>query len=125
MIQSATNHCSKLLIDPRLMEKVVAPGEFQTVHSQVFARLRPLWDRRRFLFRFTEASFLITILVSFLISKCYQSTSYFMPVDSQSSSDPVVPVWYEEWNYPILANRLQFNIMTSIGLVLLPLGERR
>jgi len=50
------------------------------------ARLRMLWESRRFLARVTGAGVLLSTLVAFLIPKHYQSVARLMPPDNQSTS---------------------------------------
>lgn len=47
---------------------------------------RLLWDQRRWLLRFTGYGLLISMLLAFLIPKCYDSAARLMPPDSQSGS---------------------------------------
>lgn len=55
-------------------------------HQRVITRLRLLWDRRRFLARFTLAGLLLATLIAFIIPKRYQSTTQLMPPDDQTGS---------------------------------------
>jgi uncharacterized protein involved in exopolysaccharide biosynthesis len=50
------------------------------------ARLRLLWNRRRFLTRATATGLLATTLLAFLIPARYESTTRLMPPESQSAS---------------------------------------
>lgn len=50
------------------------------------ARLRLLWQRRRFLFRAAAWGLFAATLLAFLIPKRYESTTRLMPPDDQSSS---------------------------------------
>ena len=52
----------------------------------MIARLRLLWDQRRFLSRGACCGLLIATLIAFLIPKRYESTARLMPPDTQSSS---------------------------------------
>ena len=52
----------------------------------MIARLRLLWDQRRFLFRGAGCGLLVATLIAFLITKRYESTARLMPPDTQSSS---------------------------------------
>src|SRR5581483_2439454 len=61
-------------------------GDQAADHQRVLARLRLLWDRRRFLARFTLAGLLLATLIAFIIPKRYQSTTQLMPPDDQTGS---------------------------------------
>ena len=45
-----------------------------------------LWARRRFLWKFTLAGLVVTMIIVFLIPKRYESSARIMPPDSQSST---------------------------------------
>ena len=49
-------------------------------------RLRLLWERRRFLIRFTGVGLILGILLAFLIPRQYESTTRLMPPDQNNSS---------------------------------------
>src|SRR5690242_940515 len=53
---------------------------------ETVARLRLLWEQRRFLFRVSVYGFVIFVVIAFLIPKQYQSTTQLMPPDDQSGS---------------------------------------
>lgn len=50
------------------------------------AKLRLVWDERRFLFRAAVLGLIFSTVIAFLIPKHYKSTSRLMPPDDQSSS---------------------------------------
>ncbi len=54
--------------------------------QQSVARLRRLWEQRRFLFRVTAWGLVAATALAFLIPKRYESTARLMPPDSQSAS---------------------------------------
>ena len=58
----------------------------RNTRDQTIARLRLLWEHRRFLARVTGAGLLLSTLFAFLISNHYQSVARLMPPDNQSSS---------------------------------------
>src|SRR5690348_16786517 len=55
-------------------------------NDAVIARLRLLWDRRRFLLRCCATGLLVATIVAFLIPKRYESTTRLMPPDDKSGS---------------------------------------
>jgi uncharacterized protein involved in exopolysaccharide biosynthesis len=54
--------------------------------DKTLARLRLLWESRRFLGRVTGAGLLLSTLLAFLIPSRYQSVARLMPPDNQSGS---------------------------------------
>ena len=68
------------------MEDFGPPEEFEMARAQILARLRLLWNERRFLLRVTGLALLVATAIAFLIPKRYESTVQLMPPDSQSSS---------------------------------------
>lgn len=56
----------------------------QLARERMLAKLRVLWERRRFLMRAALAGLAAATLVAFLIPKQYESTAQLMPPDSQS-----------------------------------------
>jgi len=55
-------------------------------HEKQVARLRKLWESRRFLGRVAGAGLLFSALIAFLIPDRYQSVARLMPPDNQSGS---------------------------------------
>jgi uncharacterized protein involved in exopolysaccharide biosynthesis len=55
-------------------------------HEQAMARVRLVWNERKFLFRVTIYGLLVAAMVAFLIPKRYESTTLLMPPDDQSGS---------------------------------------
>jgi capsule polysaccharide export protein KpsE/RkpR len=68
--------------EPALMS---APAE-RAAHESMTARLRLLWERRRFLFKVFVWSFALSLLIAFLWPKRYESTARLMPPDNQPTS---------------------------------------
>ena len=63
------------------------PDDLELSHWHRLARLRPLWERRRLLFRASAAGLIVAALIAFLIPKRYTTTTHLMPPDSQSTSN--------------------------------------
>ena len=68
-------------VDARLEEV-----ENQFARERLLARLRLLWEKRRFLVRCVLIGLVAATLIAFLIPKQFESTAQLMPPDSQSSS---------------------------------------
>jgi uncharacterized protein involved in exopolysaccharide biosynthesis len=62
------------------------PTEQKVARERTVARLRLLWNCRKFLVRITGAGLLLAGAIAFLIPKRYESTTRLMPPDSQSGS---------------------------------------
>jgi capsule polysaccharide export protein KpsE/RkpR len=58
----------------------------QFFQERLLSRVRLLWNKRQFVFRWGLAGLLAATLVAFLIPRRYESTAQLMPPDSQSSS---------------------------------------
>ena len=85
------------LIDPNGFEEdLVDELEAKAARERMIARLRLLWEKRRFLLRVAAYGLLTSTLIAFLIPKRYESTARLMPPDPQSGSglamQPVVSV---------------------------------
>lgn len=65
-------------------EALAQEMENKLAREQRIARLRLLWQERRFLARLIGISLLVAVIIAFLIPKRYDSTSRLMPPDSQS-----------------------------------------
>ena len=63
----------------------VRDSEQMAARETRIARLRLLWDQRRFLFRVIGCGLVIATLIAFLIPKRYESTARLMPPDQSSS----------------------------------------
>jgi len=75
------------IVESSVFHEAVAVAEDDRATRERFvARLRLLWDQRRFLVRVVGCSLVVATLVAFLIPKRYESTARLMPPDSQSSS---------------------------------------
>ncbi len=66
--------------------EVSARADEHVPGPQSVARLRLLWERRRFLFRAAAGGLLAATLLAFLIPKRYESTTRLMPPDDQQGS---------------------------------------
>jgi capsule polysaccharide export protein KpsE/RkpR len=55
-------------------------------HSDAYARIRLLWERRRLLAWVIVVGLVFSTIIAFLIPKSYESTTRLMPPDSQSGS---------------------------------------
>lgn len=69
-------------IDPRIEEM-----EDRLSRERLLARVRLLWNERRFLFRLVFVGLLLATLIAFLIPSQFESTTQLMPPDSQPSSN--------------------------------------
>lgn len=67
-------------------EALARDMENKLVREQRIARLRLLWERRQFLWKFVGAFLVIATIIAFLIPKRYDSTARLMPPDDQSGS---------------------------------------
>src|SRR2546426_12543245 len=63
-----------------------ANGHDAADRERTVARLRLLWDQRRFLFRIAGYGLLAATLFAFSIPRRYESTTLLMPPDDQSTS---------------------------------------
>ncbi len=68
----------------------LAPYDNGAAREKVAAKLRLLWDRRRFLFRLTLAGLVLSAITAFLIPKRYQSTARLMPPDQMDSGSEML-----------------------------------
>lgn len=68
--------------DPRIEEM-----ETRFARARMFARLRLLWNERRFLARCSLVALLTATLAAFLIPKQFESTAQLMPPDGQSGAE--------------------------------------
>lgn len=65
-------------------EALAQEMENKLAQGQRIARLRLLWERRRFLWKFVGISFVAATVITFLIPKRYDSTARLMPPENQS-----------------------------------------
>src|SRR3989442_11610576 len=70
----------------RLELAASANGHDAADRERTVARLRLLWDQRRFLFRIAGYGLLAATLFAFSIPRRYESTTLLMPPDDQSTS---------------------------------------
>ncbi len=68
----------------------LAPDDNGAAREKAVAKLRLLWDRRRFLFRLTLAGLVLSAITAFLIPKRYQSTARLMPPDQMDSGSEML-----------------------------------
>ena len=61
-------------------------GEVQHVHDHMVAKLRLLWENRRFLSRAAAGGLLAATIIAFLIPKQFESTTRLMPPDDQAGT---------------------------------------
>jgi uncharacterized protein involved in exopolysaccharide biosynthesis len=74
------------LDQPPTMDPHIQEMEEQFSRERLLARLRLLWDERRFLVRCVLAGLVVATLIAFLIPKQFESTAQLMPPESQSSN---------------------------------------
>lgn len=86
MPPTSANSEHEIAAEHGLEKSLVEPVDAEAFRERTVARLRLLWDQRRFLFRVAAYGLLIATLVAFLIPRRYESTTRLMPPDSQSSS---------------------------------------
>ncbi len=81
-------------IPDRELEEMASASSFQPslsshiheANGQSIARLRLLWDHRRFLVRIAAWGLLFATIIAFLIPKRYESSTLLMPPDDQSGA---------------------------------------
>jgi uncharacterized protein involved in exopolysaccharide biosynthesis len=71
---------------PNLSDPAVDEAEDQFAKQRYVARLRLLWNARRFIVRCGIAGLCVSTVIAFLIPKQFESTAQLMPPDTQSSS---------------------------------------
>lgn len=62
------------------------PEEMRAAHERSAAHVRLLWERRRFLLRWTAIGLVISLAVALLIPSRYVATTQLMPPDNQSGN---------------------------------------
>jgi len=62
------------------------PEEMRAVHERSVAHVRLLWERRRFLLRWTIIGLVMSLVAASLIPSRYVATTKLMPPDNQSSA---------------------------------------
>jgi uncharacterized protein involved in exopolysaccharide biosynthesis len=73
--------------EPQLVDVLAdEEAENREMLERTVARARLLWQRRQFLLRVTAVTFVLAVLLAFLVPNRYQSTTRLMPPD-QSNSD--------------------------------------
>ncbi len=86
MMQTSTNSERDIVESRDHDEALAAEENDRAAHERTVARLRLLWEQRRFLFRFAGYGLVVVTLIAFLIPKRYESSARLMPPDNQSSS---------------------------------------
>jgi uncharacterized protein involved in exopolysaccharide biosynthesis len=86
MTQTAAKPSMDVSARPLMVETVAGANAFASWQQTRLARLRLVWNRRRFLMRATATGLLVSTLMAVLIPKRYTSTTQLMPPDSQSTS---------------------------------------
>ena len=62
----------------------LSPAEVRASRERTASNLRVLWERRRFLLRWTVIGLVLSLVVAFLIPSRYVATTQLMPPDNQS-----------------------------------------
>jgi uncharacterized protein involved in exopolysaccharide biosynthesis len=62
------------------------PEELRAANERSAAHLRLLWERRRFLLRWTMIGFALSLVTAVLIPSRYEATTQLMPPDNQTGS---------------------------------------
>ena len=76
----------ELMVDPFEGDRdLVDPSERRAARERMLARLRLIWDQRKFLARAAAAGFLLTLIIALLIPNEYTSTTRLMPPEQSSS----------------------------------------
>ncbi len=86
MAETSTNVQPGIAAEPDLEEIFAAATKEKARRERLVAKLRLLWDQRRFLFSVAVCGLVVATLVAFSIPKRYESTAGLMPPDSFSSS---------------------------------------
>src|SRR5713226_6335087 len=73
-------------MEVELGDDLATEANGRAAREKTVARLRLLWEQRRFLLRVTAAGLVTAALVAFLIPKRFTATTRLMPPDSQSGS---------------------------------------
>ncbi len=76
----------EIVAEPELGENLAEVVDEEVARERTVARLRLLWEQRRFLLRTTALGLIVTTAMAFLIPKRYTSTTRLMPPDNQSGS---------------------------------------
>ena len=76
----------EIVAEPELGENLAEVVDEGVARERTVARLRLLWEQRRFLFRTTVLGLLLTTAMAFLIPKRYTSTTRLMPPDQQAGA---------------------------------------
>ncbi len=86
MTPTSTNSEPEVVNQADLREPLVQEFDKGAPREKTIARLRLLWDKRRFVFRVALCGLMLATLIALLIPKSYESTARLMPPDTQSSS---------------------------------------
>jgi capsule polysaccharide export protein KpsE/RkpR len=86
-MKTIPEHDLREMIDGQNLGEVARANDDESVgRARTAARLRLLWDERRFVFRISIYGLALFTLVAFLIPKLFESSAVLMPPDDQSSS---------------------------------------
>lgn len=86
MAETAVNSGNDVVLRPQFDISTVEELEERTPYIAALARMRLLWERRRFLSRVAFYFVLGSTLIAFLIPSRYDSTARLMPPDNKPSS---------------------------------------
>ena len=82
------NKAEQELVNGSELEQALAEEVAErAARERVVARLRLVWDERRFLFHVAAYGLVVATLIAFLIPKRYESMARLMPPDNQSASN--------------------------------------
>jgi len=85
-MKTSSNSELEVLPQPYVTQPVAEEIDERAAREETVARLRLLWEHRRFLFRRAAWGLVAATLIAFLIPKHYESTTRLMPPDEQSRS---------------------------------------
>src|SRR5438270_11532811 len=86
-METAPQHDLRDIAGSQNLERLPYRDNFEAVaRANTVARLRLLWEKRRFLFRSSVYGLIVFTIIAFLIPKRFESTVVLMPPDDQSTS---------------------------------------
>ena len=108
---TVSQHDLREIADPQSLEQLgYAENAEAAVREHAVARLRLLWETRRFLFRTSVYGLVAFTAIAFLIPKRFESTVVLMPPDDQSASGMMMAA--------ALANRISGSLGGVAGDIL-------